>query len=230
MNRATPRLIPVVRVSTRDQAENGVSLEAQADRLRKWADLNGYEWTEPVELPGISGKSTKAASIVADAIRRLRPNSGDALGAYSLSRLSRSTRNLMDIADQLHRMGCNLVSLTESLDTGTATGKLVFRILSVLAEFERDIISERTTAALAHKRANGEATGGRTPYGYDKVEGRLIENPSEQQTLATIRACHAQGMTLRWICQVLEMEGIAPKAAVRWSPGTVARILGRKGN
>lgn len=223
-----PRLIPVVRVSTRDQADNGVSLDAQADRLHKWAELNGYEWTEPVELPGIGGTSNKARLIVVDAMKRLRPHSGDALAAYSLSRLSRSTRNLMDIADQLHKMGCNLVSLTESLDTGTATGKLVFRILSVLAEFERDIISERTTAALAHKRQNGEKTGGRVPYGYDDVEGRLVGNPQEQDVILSIKTL-ADGCSLREICGWLEDHKVKPKIGNHWSPNTIRGILRREG-
>lgn len=224
----TRKLIPVIRVSTRDQAENGVSLEAQADRLRKWADLNGYEWTDPVELPGVSGKSAKAKTAIDEAIRRLRPGSGDAIAAYSLSRLSRSTRNLMDTADILQKMGCNLVSLTESLDTSSATGKLVFRILSVLAEFERDIISERTTTALRHKKANGEKTGGKIPYGFNVNGGQLIPNPEEQRAITSIRELRSADCSLGEICEWLRQEGIPTKTGKSWHPSTVAGILKRQ--
>jgi DNA invertase Pin-like site-specific DNA recombinase len=82
-----------------------------------------------------------------------------ALLVYSLSRLARSTRDAIDIADQLHRVGADLVSLTERIDTAAAACKMLFRLLAVLAEFERSVVSERTSAALAHKRSKGERVG-----------------------------------------------------------------------
>lgn len=84
---------------------------------------------------------------------------------YSLSRLARSTKDAIAIAERLDKAGADLVSLSEKIDTTTAAGKMVFRMLAVLAEFERDLVSERTTAALAHKAGKGERIG-EVPFGW----------------------------------------------------------------
>jgi Resolvase, N terminal domain len=88
-----------------------------------------------------------------------------ALVVYSLSRLARSTKDTLEIADRLAGAGADLVSLSERIDTTTASGKMVFRTLAVLAEFERDQVSERTRFAMAHKKGNGERVGS-VPYGF----------------------------------------------------------------
>jgi DNA invertase Pin-like site-specific DNA recombinase len=75
---------------------------------------------------------------------------------YSLSRLARSTKDAIAISERLSRAGADLVSLSEKIDTTSAAGKMIFRLLAVLAEFERDLISERTKAALSVKREKRE--------------------------------------------------------------------------
>lgn len=69
-----------------------------------------------------------------------------------MSRLARSTRDAITTSERLDKAGAALVSLSEKIDTTTAAGKMVFRMLAVLAEFERDQISERTTTAMQHKK------------------------------------------------------------------------------
>jgi len=151
------------RVSTVGQADNGVSLEAQAARIRAWCEANDYTLLDIKQDPGTSGKRADKRSELQAAIAAACRNGG-ALIVYSLSRLARSTRDAIDIAERLHKAGADLVSLTARIDTTTAAGKMVFRMLAVLAEFERDLVSERTTAALAHKRRKGECVGD-IPYG-----------------------------------------------------------------
>src|SRR6185295_927090 len=89
-----------------------------------------------------------------------------ALVVYSLSRLARSTRDAIGMSERLHKAGADLVSLSERIDTTTAAGKMVFRMLAVLAEFERDQIAERTKGALSHMRNQGKRISGKIPYGY----------------------------------------------------------------
>jgi site-specific DNA recombinase len=153
-----------IRVSTSGQANDGVSLDAQAARIRVWCEANGYELTEIWSDAGISGRRADKRPGLQAALAAACENGG-ALVVYSLSRLARSTRDAIDIAERLHGAGADLVSLTERIDTTTAAGKMVFRMLAVLAEFERDLVSERTAAALAHKRRNGERVGD-IPYGW----------------------------------------------------------------
>jgi DNA invertase Pin-like site-specific DNA recombinase len=121
------------------------------------------------------------------------------------------------------------VSLSEKIDTTTAAGKMVFRMLAVLSEFERDQVSERTRVALAHKRANGEKTGGDVPYGYRLKAGRLVSHESEQEAIALIRELRGKGHSLRRIAEELESQGYRTKTRRKhWNPKTVSVIIERE--
>ena len=151
------------------------------------------------------------------------------LVVYSLSRLARSTRDTLELADRLDRAGADLVSLSEQLDTTSAAGKMVFRLLAVLAEFERDLASERTKAALAHKRAKGERTGGTVPYGWRlQADGvRLVADPDEQTVVSVILVRRRAGWSYRRIADELHRRGIRPKCGAIWHPKVVRGICRR---
>lgn len=102
---------------------------------------------------------------------------------HSLSRLARSTRDAIGIAEALGAAGADLVSITEKIDTTTGMGRFFFTTIAALAQLERDQISERTKAALAHKRAKGERVSGRIPYGYKLAEDQvtLVPDPSSSR-------------------------------------------------
>src|SRR6266478_26241 len=121
------------------------------------------------------------------------------LVVYSLSRLARNTRETLELGDRLNKAGADLVSLSEKIDTTSAAGKMIFRMLAVLSEFERDQVSERTTFALQHKKAKGEKLGGRVPYGKQlHTDGIHLENdPIEQSTIAVAREMHQVGLSSR---------------------------------
>jgi len=221
------KAIGYIRVSTQGQAEDGVSLDAQEAKVRAWAELNGAE-VVIFRDEGISGKrADNRPGLVAalDAVGK-----GDALVCYSLSRLSRSTKDTLTMADALAKKEADLVSLSEKIDTTTAAGKMVFRMLAVLSEFERDQISDRTRFALAHKRACGEKTGGDVPFGYRARNGKLYRHAEEQKAIAMIRDLRAEGLSLREICCHLTAAGVARKGGSRsWHPQIVSDILQREG-
>ena len=93
--------------------------------------------------------------------------SGDTLVVESFSRLSRSTKDLLDMVERLSNLGVHLISLKEDLDTNTATGKMMLTVMSALSQFERDLIAERTKEGLKAARARGRC-GGRPRSGSDK--------------------------------------------------------------
>jgi site-specific DNA recombinase len=150
--------IGYVRVSTLEQAESRLGLEAQRSAIAAWAASRGLEVTI-YEDAGITGTSMEKRPALAAALEAARD--GAVLVAYSLSRFARSTRDMLVIAERLKRQGADLVSLTESIDTTTATGRLVFTLLSALSQFERDLTAERTKAALAALKARGVRLGRR---------------------------------------------------------------------
>lgn len=221
------KAVGYIRVSTLGQAEDGISLGAQEAKVRAWAELNNADDVVIFRDEGISGKRyhNRPGLVAAlDAVER-----GDALIVYSLSRLSRSTRDTLTIAEELDKREADLVSLSEKIDTTTAAGKMVFRMLAVLSEFERDQVSDRTRFALAHKKANGEKTGGDVPFGFRVRKGKLYPIADEQHAVTLILEQREQGQSLRAICRTLEAAGITrKKGSATWHPQVVAKILKRE--
>jgi site-specific DNA recombinase len=220
------KAIGYIRVSTSGQVEDGVSLDAQEAKVKAWADLNNADEVVIFRDEGISGKRADNRPGLQSALDAV--NTGDALIVYSLSRLSRSTKDTIALSEILLKKEADLVSLSEKIDTTTAAGKMVFRMLAVLSEFERDQISDRTRFALAHKKANGEKTGGDIPFGYRVRAGKLYRNNEEQKAIDMILELRAEGLSLRAICCRLTEAGIARKrGSLTWHPQIVSEILQR---
>jgi DNA invertase Pin-like site-specific DNA recombinase len=163
------KAIGYARVSTIGQAEDGVSLEAQEARVHAWCNLNGYELVGVMVDRGLSGGRADNRPALQQALQAV--GKGDALVVYSLSRLARSTKDTLAIAETLDRRGADLVSLSEKIETTSAAGKMLFRLLAVLSEFERDVVAERTSMAMRHLQASGHYIGGGTPFGFRVRDG-----------------------------------------------------------
>lgn len=207
------KIIAYLRVSTEEQARDGVGLDAQLAKAQAWVTLNAPGAQLVVfKDEGISGTVTDRSGLQAaiDAIRK-----DDVLLVYSLSRLSRSTQHTLQLASELERVGANLVSVSERIDTTTAAGKMVFRMLAVLAEFERDVTAERTSAALATLRAQG------------KRFSRYA--PCAASTVARVKELRAQGKSYRVIGAQLLAQGIRPEnGGAAWSPKVVRDLALRE--
>lgn len=221
---ATRQAIAYVRVSTPGQREEGVSLAAQRAKLAAWCEVMGYELVHTYADEGISGfsvdKRPGLQQAIADACTR-----GCVLVVYSLSRLARNTRETLELGERFAKAGADLVSLSENIDTTSAAGKMVFRMLAVLAEFERDQISERTKTALAYKKARQERVG-MVPYGSQVgPQGTLVPCEEEQAVIATMTAYRNQGMTLRAIVQAAARAGLVCRAGTPFQLTQIARML-----
>jgi site-specific DNA recombinase len=224
----TQQAIGYIRVSTAGQANEGASLDAQRQRIEAWSLANGVELAGVFTDEGISGKRADNRPELLKALEAVK-QTGAVLVVYSLSRLARSTKDTILIGEQLEKAGADLASLSEKIDTTTAAGKMVFRMLAVMAEFERDLVSERTTTVMAHKRANGQRVGS-IPYGFDLDDDgtTLVENDSEQGVLALIESLREDGYSLRAIADELSARGIPTKQGRRsWTHSTVQRIIHR---
>lgn len=223
------RAVCYVRVSTREQAEGGVSLEAQGQAVRAYCAMRGLEVAEVVVDAGVSaGKALdtrEGGRRVLDAVRR---RGVSAVVAYKLDRLFRDCADCLDVTKTWDRLdvSLHLVDLGgQAIDTSTAMGRFFLTVMAGAAEMERNLIRERTSAALAHKAANGERVG-QVPYGY-RAEGRdLVEDEDEQRFVRTIMAWREGGHSIRRIARLLNENGIEARGA-RWHPTTVARIIKR---
>lgn len=214
------------RVSTDAQVHDGISLEAQRARIEQWAQANDYQLIAVHADNGTSGKSIRNRPEAEQAIDQACRKKA-VLVCYSLSRLARSTKDLIAIADRLRKSHADIVSLTESLDTSTATGRLTFGLLAVLSQFEREILAERTAGALQHLKAQGRRISGRIPFGFDlDADGRhLTENADEQAVIAQVKHWHETGRSTRTIAGLLNGQGVRTKLGRTWSHTQVHRIL-----
>lgn len=180
--------IGYARVSTQDQ-----NLDRQLDNLKN----AGCERIYNEKMTGTRSDRPELRNMM----KALRP--GDVLVIDSFSRLSRSTKDLLALVDQLTAMQVHLVSLKENLDTTTATGKLMLTMLSALSQFERDLIAERTVDGLKAARARGRC-GGRPKVGTDKDKKQALamyRTNAMTNTEIAERFCISRATLGRWIQQ-----------------------------
>ncbi|MBU8905587.1 recombinase family protein [Desertibacillus haloalkaliphilus] len=163
-------IIGYARVSTKEQ-----SLDMQLDALHK----SGCERIFKEKVSG-SKDDREQLHRVLETLR-----TGDKFVVYKLDRLARSTLKLLKVAEQLEQQGVELISIQDNIDTTTPMGKAMFRMLSVLAELERDMIRERTRSGLEAARARGRK-GGRPKKNEKKVEQALKMYKTKQFTIAEI--------------------------------------------
>lgn len=221
--------IGYARVSTDGQATDGVSLDAQQARIQAWCTANGYALGGIHVDAGLSGCRSDNRPGLQEALSAACKQKGT-LVVYSLSRLARSTKDAIDISERLAKHGADFVSLSERLDTTTAAGKMVFRMLAVLAEFERDQVAERTRGALGHLRSQNKRISGLIPYGYALASDMktLIADPAEQAGLQLIKNLRAMCFGRRRIAAHLTRLGIPTKTGAVWTPQSVGNILRRQ--
>ena len=219
------KAIGYIRVSTEQQVDEGVSLEAQKAKIVAWCKANDYDLANVFMDAGISGKSMDKRTGLADALKAVKKDM--VLVVYSLSRLARSILDTLSIANGINKAGADLVSLTERIDTTGAMGKMMFHLMAAFNQLERDVTSERTKAALQHKKAQGEKYS-TTPFGYEAIEGRLIEVKAEAQIVANIMQQRQSGSTLVEIATHLNASGIQGKKGGKWHASTVRYLINRQ--
>lgn len=222
------KVILYSRVSTREQAESGISLEAQRAKLEAYASLYDLEVVEVIEDAGESAKSLKRPGLQR-ALDMLRKGEAEGLAVVKLDRLTRSVGDWQTLIDDHFGSRSQLFSIADSIDTRTAAGRMVLNILLSVAQWEREAIGERTRDALQHKIANGERVG-KVRFGYDLGDdGKTLEpNQQEQDAIAWMQQLRQDGLTLRQIAAALTDANIATKEGRNeWKHTAVSGILKR---
>jgi DNA invertase Pin-like site-specific DNA recombinase len=160
-NYGMTKAIIYTRVSTSEQGESGLGLEAQTTLCVDYCSRNEIEVVE-VTSEVQSGKSTRRRPVLGSALATLRKGDADILIASNVSRLSRSIGDLVGLISEADKRGYSVVALDTGLDTSTPAGRMVFQMLGVAAEYERAMTSDRTKKALARAKAKGTQLGRRT--------------------------------------------------------------------
>ena len=191
------KAIGYIRVSTDEQAREGISLENQRAKIEAYSQLNDLELVGILEDAGKSGKDLNREGIqnLVDLIKGRRV---DAVIVYKLDRLSRKVRDTLQLMELIEKQRIAFHSITEKIDTKSAMGKFFLNIMASMNQWERDTISERTRDALQLKIVKNERAG-QVPYGWSLAEdgSSLVENPREQEAITLIKETPRQGAQLQ---------------------------------
>lgn len=219
----TVRAVGYTRVSTDKQADHGVSLEAQLEKIRAMAVVQGAELAEIITDAGESAKSLDRPGM-ARLLAMVDAGKVQVVIVAKLDRLTRSVKDLGELLERFQKRGVSLVSVAESLDTGSAAGRLVLNIMAAVSQWEREAIAERTATALQHKKRHHKAFN-HTPYGFTRQGDSLISAPEEQATIGRVKAWRSAGWTLQHIADVLNEDSIPTKRGNQWAPQTVSNVI-----
>lgn len=224
------RAISYVRVSTTEQAVQGISLEAQTASVRAYSAFKGLELIEELSDEGVSaGKPLQER----EGGQKLFELAGDeevgAVIAFKLDRLFRDAADCLAVTKTWDELGVDLhlVDLGgQPVDTSTAMGRFFLTIMAGVAEMERNLIRERTKAAMAHMKRTGKRVGA-IPYGYllGPDAKTLIPHPEEQVVVRLAAQHRSQGMSLRKISRALSEEGMLSRTGKPFAASQIKRML-----
>ena len=220
------KVIGYTRVSTREQAEDGVSLAMQEERVRAYCTARDWQCEQIITDAGETGTKLTRPGLQ-QVIALCSSGATEGVVVLKLDRLTRSVKDLgYLIEDVFEKNGVAFTSVQDNFDTTTANGRLVLNILGTVAQWERDIISERTSLALQHKKANGQVYG-QVPFGFSLgADGETLEkNPEQQRAVTQMKRWRRAGASLRGIAGKLTSRGVATQNGGRWAAATVAGIL-----
>jgi DNA invertase Pin-like site-specific DNA recombinase len=213
----TGRAVLYARVSTAEQADSDLGLAAQRERLASEAERRGWADVEVVEDAGVSGSlDAEDRPALAPALAEMRP--GDVLVVAKLDRLSRSVLDFARILGRAQEGGWSVAALDLGVDTTSANGELVAHMVIAIAQWERRMIGERTSAALAQSEKRLGRRPGLPPVGGGKPR------PVPPELRAAVEA-QREGKTLRALADALNAQGHRSLRGKRWHATSVKRLL-----
>lgn len=206
------RVVGYVRVSTEDQARDGVSMKAQQVKLEAYCLVKDWTLLEVIPDGGASAKSLKRPGLMR-LLALVTSRQVEAVIVYKLDRLTRSVKDLSLLVERFETQGVALVSLQESLDATTATGRLMMNLLASVSQWEREVIGERTRDAMQQLKAEGQCYA------------TFAQHPEAPAILATMQTARAHRRSYAAIAEDLNTAGIPATLGGRWHANAVRRIL-----
>lgn len=222
------KAIGYVRVSTGDQATDGVSLEVQHTRIEAYAAMMGLELVAIVREEGVSAsvplKHRKGGQQVLVALWEQGVRH---VVALKLDRLFRDAADCLTTTKQWDRDGValHLVDMGgQTLNTASAMGRMFLTITAAFGELERNLIAERTSQALQHKKSQGQHVG-RPPFGFKMVDHALVPIPEEVAIVQEVKRQRAAGKTLWQIAHWLRAQQVPTRQQGQWRHTQVRQLL-----
>jgi len=223
------KIIGYTRVSTKGQADSGLSLEAQRLKIQQYAELYDLELVGIIEDAGHSAKTLDRPGLV-ELLGALKAGKADGVIICKLDRLTRSVSDMATLIDNHfgEKSNHSLMSVGDNIDTRTAAGRLMLNVLVSVAQWEAETTSERTSLALKAKRARGEFAGGRLAYGQKNQGGKIVANPDEQRVYTEAKRLKKAGLSLRTIATELEKSGFVNRRGCTFHPNQIRRFVAQE--
>ena len=218
------KAVGYIRVSTEEQAKEGISLDNQAASITAYCKAKEWDLTEIITDEGLSAKDLKREG-VQKLIAMVKAKKFDMLIVYRLDRLTRSIRDLGYLTQDLFdKHDVAFSSIRESFDTSTATGRLMLNLIGCIAQWERETIAERTRDGLRYKKSKLERYGP-VPFGFELDGKDLRPNKDELTIVDRIRDLrHRLRFSYRAIANRLNAEGVRTRAGRKWFASSIRVI------
>ena len=218
------KILGYIRVSTKLQSEKGNSLKLQKSKIKDYCKLNDFNLIEIYEDRGISGMSIDKRDGYKEMVNYLTNNDIDGIVVWSLSRLGRKMKDVVEFMDILKKNNINFFSIKENLSNNDKVGSLIMNILGSINEFEVEVIRERIKDVKRNKKQNGEVYG-KLQYGWDNINGKLIKNDFEFRVIKRIKNLRSRGYSWRKISNRLNNDNISSKDGGIWYDGSLYNMM-----
>lgn len=218
------KAVGYIRVSTEEQAKEGVSLDNQIERIKSYCGYKGYGLLEVIKDEGISGGKNRDRKGFVRLLERLEQNDFDAVVLYSLERISRDMLTLLCLEKLFDEYDVELHTVEGQIDTSTPDGFMGFAMRAFLGEMERRQVKYRTKRAMEYKKQKGEVVG-QIPYGYKREENSLIPEGKEQDLIRVVNRLYRGKKSLSFIVKRLTELGYQTRQGKSFRSQQVKRII-----
>jgi len=217
------KVIGYIRVSSEYQKLKENSINNQIKSINEYCNRNDFDLVEIFEDNGISGLISNRIGL-SEMVDKIKSENIDCVIVYSLSRLGRKLKDVIQFIELLERKNIKFISLKENFNSNDIVGKLMFNILGSINEFEVDILSQRISDVKQYKKSVKEVYCGKILFGTERIDNKLVKNEDEFKVLELINELRKSGNSYFKISKYLNDHNILSKENKCWYGSSVRSV------
>ena len=217
------KVIGYIRVSSEYQKLKENSINNQIKSINEYCSRNDFDLVEIFEDNGISGLISNRIGL-SEMVDKIKSENIDCVIVYSLSRLGRKLKDVIQFIELLEKKNIKFISLKENFNSNDIVGKLMFNILGSINEFEVNILSQRISDVKQYKKSVKEVYCGKILFGTDRIDNKLVKNDKEFKVLELINELRNKGNSYFKISKYLNDHNILSKENKCWYGSSVRSV------